>query len=145
MEVYSGRRQPDRQLCLYRSDVVQGHLLALEKGRTGERYILGGENVSFNRLFELIAEAGGKKHALFSVPSFAMTAFANVELFLADRFGKPPLITPAWLKRYNQDRLVSSMKATKELGYHITPLSQGIKETITWLNSNIKLNGNKFN
>jgi nucleoside-diphosphate-sugar epimerase len=130
---------------VYIGDVVQGHLLALEKGRSGERYILGGENISFNRLFEIMAEACGKKYKLFSVPASAMTAFANVELFLADRFGKPPLITPAWLKRYNQDRLVSSMKAMKELGYHITPLSQGIKETITWLTSNNKLNGNKFN
>jgi nucleoside-diphosphate-sugar epimerase len=119
----------------YIGDVVQGHLHALEKGKPGERYILGGENVSFNRLFEIIGDSGGKKQTLFSIPFMALTVFANVELFFADKFGKPPLITPSWIKRYNQNRLVTSRKATEELGYLITPLTEGIKETITWLNS----------
>ena len=130
---------------VYIGDVVQGHLLALEKGRPGERYILGGENISLKSLFNMIAEACGKKYTLFPVPLFAMAAFSNVELFLADWFGKPPLITPAWFKRYNQNRLVSSMKAKKELGYHFTPLTVGLKETITWLNSNNNLDGNNSN
>jgi len=129
----------------YIGDVVRGHIYALEKGKPGERYILGGENVSFNRLFEIIGETGGKKHTLFSVPDFAVAAFANVELFFADHLGKPPLITPAWVKRYNQNRLVTSRKATAELGYHVTPLAEGIKKTIVWLNSNKKTYGKTFN
>jgi nucleoside-diphosphate-sugar epimerase len=122
---------------VYIDDVVQGHLLALEKGRPGERYILGGENVTFKRLFEIIGEAGGKEHTLFPVPAFAMTAFAYVERFLADQFGKPPLITPSWVKRYNQNRLVTSRKATEELGYQITSLREGIHKTIKWLNADL--------
>jgi nucleoside-diphosphate-sugar epimerase len=130
---------------VYIDDVVQGHIRALEKGKPGERYILGGDNVSISRLFEIIGETGGKKHTLVPVPGFALTAFANVELFLADHFGKPPLITPAWVKKYNQNRLVTSRKAITELGYHVTPLTEGIKDTIVWLNSNKKTNEKAFN
>lgn len=117
-------------------DVVNGHIGALKKGVPGEKYILGGVNVSYNVFFTTIGRVAKREHKLFHLPYPAMSAFSKIELFLAETFGKPPLITPPWVKRYNQNRLVSSEKAIKELAYSVTPLSEGIEKTILWLNSN---------
>lgn len=115
-------------------DVVYGHLLALEHGTPGEKYILGGTNVSYNEFFNIIGIVKGTKHKLFHIPDIMMSAFAAFEIFCAENFGKPPLITPPWVKRYNQNRPVSSQKAIKELNYSITPLNKSIEKTILWLN-----------
>jgi hypothetical protein len=63
-----------------------------------------------------------------------MLATSKFELFMADTFGKNPLITPPWAKRYLQNRPVSSQKAIDQLNYSITPLSEGISKTIDWIN-----------
>jgi len=123
------------------NDVVDGHIRALKRGSPGEKYILGGTNVSYNELFNTIGEVWGKKYKLFHLPGTVMSAFATFELFCAENFGKPPLITPPWVKRYNQNRPVSSHKAIRELGYSVTPLPEGIEKTILWLISNEEIYG----
>lgn len=119
---------------VYIDDVVKGHLLALEKGRNGERYILGGENYSFNAFFELLAQITGRRHAMFRLPLPLMTAFANLQQLLADQFGRQPLITPPFVQKYVRHWPLSSRKAETELGYRITPLADGIRQTLNWLN-----------
>ena len=49
-------------------DLVRGHILAMEKGRIGERYIIGGENASLKNFYELVDEVSGKKHFQFNLP-----------------------------------------------------------------------------
>jgi nucleoside-diphosphate-sugar epimerase len=126
-------------------DVVKGHISALEHGVSGEKYILGGTNVSYNEFFDTIGEVQGKKFKLLHLPDPAISAFASFELFCAENFRKPPLITPLWVKRYNQNRPVSSQKAIKELSYSVTPLSEGIEKTILWLNLMKRTNGKNRN
>ena len=116
-------------------DVVRGHVLAMEKGNAGERYILGGDNITFRGFFRVLGDVSGKKRKLFHLPVAAMKMVAEIELFLAEKFNKPPLITPPWVERYNQQRPVSSMKAVTQLGYSVTPLHEGIEKTIAWLES----------
>ncbi len=115
-------------------DVVNGLMLAMEKSRPGECYILGGENVTFDELFKTMARSSAIKRLLFRLP-FALlwlgAAMLSVFGFLLQ---KPPLITPAWVKRYLQHRRLSSLKAEKELGYTITPLNLAFKKTFAWLN-----------
>ncbi len=120
----------------YIGDVVNGHILAMENGTPGEKYILGGTNISYNDFFELLAEVSGKKYKLFHLPFPIMLRVSKFELFMAETFGKPPLITPPWIKRYLQNRLLSSQKAVNELNYTITPLDEAIAKTIKWLKSN---------
>ena len=120
----------------YIGDVVNGHILAMENGIPGEKYILGGDNISYNDFFELLAEVSGKKTKMFHIPFPMMLRVSKFELFMAETFGKPPLITPPWIKRYLQNRLLSSQKAVNELNYTITPLDQAIAKTIKWLKSN---------
>jgi farnesol dehydrogenase len=52
---------------------------------------------------------------------------------MAETFGKKPLITPPWVKRYMQNRPISSNKAIAQLNYHITSLEEGMQKTIEWL------------
>ncbi len=118
---------------VYIGDVVDGHLKAMESGRKGEKYILGGENVSFNQFIEKISLISGKKYRLIKIPVSPILGFARLALFAADNFQIKPLITPVWLKRYLQNRVLSSDKACNELNYRITPLETGILNTIKWL------------
>lgn len=113
----------------YVEDVVQGHLLAMEKGRNGERYILGGENVSYRDFYAAVAEHSGKSN-LVRVPLWAMKAAGYVNLAGYHLFRKDPAFTPDILGRFFSSRFVSSAKAEQELGYNITPFRAGIGETI---------------
>ena len=120
-------------------DVVKGHILAMQKGISGEKYILGGENISFNGFFSKLSKVSGKNYRLFHLPFPIILAASKFELFMAETIGKKPLITPPWAKKYLQNRPVSSRKAIIELNYTITPLDEGIRKTIEWLKT--KKNG----
>jgi nucleoside-diphosphate-sugar epimerase len=119
-------------------DVVNGHILALLNGVAGEKYILGGTNISFNNFFKLLTKVSKKKFKLFYFPISIMLAISKFELFMAETFGKRPLITPPWVKRYLQNRLLSSKKAVNYINYTITPLEIGMVKTLQWLNSKSK-------
>ena len=114
-------------------DLVRGHILAMEKGRVGERYILGGENVSLRRLFDLVDETTGKRHVRLGLPAWLAMAYGRLERTKARWFRRYPVITPGWVETFLQDWAYSSAKAERELGYIITPLQEGIGVTCEWL------------
>jgi nucleoside-diphosphate-sugar epimerase len=114
-------------------DIVDGLMLAMEKAKPAERYLLGGENVSYNEFFNLVNQLTGNKRKLYPFPLPAMLFLSRVQLLVAKLFGKQPLITPPFVRKYNKDWIVTSAKAEKELGYTITPLKQGVAKTIDWL------------
>lgn len=114
-------------------DVVKGLVLALEKGKSGERYILGGGNASYRTFFQTIRKVSGKTYSCFPFPLFLMLFVSNIMALSARWFKTEPLITPGWVKKYNYDWKTSSEKAKKQLGYSITPLETGIRKTIEWL------------
>jgi nucleoside-diphosphate-sugar epimerase len=114
-------------------DVIRGLILAMERGRIGERYILGGENVSLKRLFQLIDEIGGKQHIQMNVPSRVGLIYSRLEEEMAKWVHHYPLITTGWVKTFLQDWAYSSVKAEKEFGYKITPIRDGIRITLEWL------------
>ena len=116
-------------------DVINGHILAMEKGRAGERYLLGGEDATYYELFDTIAEVGGKKYKLYNMPLGVLLAFGKIQLFLANNFGRQPLITPGWVRKYLYKWSVSSAKAQQELGYEVTSLKDGIQKTVDWVRS----------
>lgn len=114
-------------------DVVVGHILAAKNGRPGERYILGGENLSFKDLFRIIGEEAGRKRALISLSPAAMKLAVDLAGFYSKIVRKPPVLTRDWLDKYLNDWIMSSEKAEKELGYTITPFRKGVEKTILWL------------
>ena len=114
-------------------DVVQGLVLAMEKGEIGERYILGGENISLKSLFNLIDESGGKNHLQWNIPRKLAMLYSRLEQKKAEWLGLYPLVTPGWVETFLQDWVYSSAKAERELGYKITPLKEGLRVTLAWL------------
>ncbi len=114
-------------------DLVRGHILAMEKGKVGERYILGGENASLKRIFEFVDEVSGKKHIQVSLPPAIAMAYGGFERIKAEWLGLYPRITPGWVDTFLQEWAYSSKKAEQELGYTITPLKEGIRRTYEWL------------
>ena len=118
-------------------DVVQGHILAMEKGKSGERYILGGENADYMQFFESLKTVTGQHHNMFKLPLSLMLGVSYFAMFLNKIFGIKPFITPALVRKFNYNWDISSEKAVKELGYAITPLKEGMRLTLEWLFGNM--------
>jgi nucleoside-diphosphate-sugar epimerase len=119
----------------YLPDVVQGHLAALDKGVAGERYILGGEDISFNEFFSTLQNFSDKNYRLFHVPQKVIKAFSWVEWLKTGITGYPPIFLPEFADRLKYDQKYSSDKAVRELGYEITPFAQGLEQTINYIKS----------
>jgi len=116
-------------------DVVSGHILAARKGRAGESYLLGGDNLTFNSFFDILAEATGKRRVLIPFPVRLMIAGAALMEWQVNVTGIPPMITVPWVKKYMNHWSLSSNKAVTELGYSITPFAAGVAKTLQWLRS----------
>lgn len=117
-------------------DVVTGHIKAMENGKPGERYILGGANVSFNEFFNLLSDITGRSSRMFHIPIPVINMAAKFMEFRANLTGSPPLITPPWVRKYLYNWELSSQKAKEELGYKVTPLTEGLQTTIDWIRDN---------
>lgn len=122
-------------------DVAEGIARALERGHTGERYILGGENLSYRQLFTVVERIAGTSHPLLPVPAGAAGIFSRLELLRAILFSGYPLITPGWVATLFTDAAYSSEKAQHELGYVITPFATAMRATIDWLRTTFQLQG----
>ena len=110
-----------------------GHILAWEKGRTGERYILGGENLAFADLIARVNALVGRRPPRFRLPVAAMSTVAGI-LALARIFGLKANITPALVRRIGTWYLfVDSAKAQRELGYVPRPVDEALRKTLDWL------------
>src|SRR5262249_29540362 len=102
---------------VYVDDVINGHILAMQKGRRGERYILSGVNASYNEFFDLLAEVTNKKVKLYHLPVWIMMVAGYIIMARTKLTGKAPLLTPKWIKKYFHDWSFDCSKAQQELGY----------------------------
>ncbi|MDP2890228.1 MAG: NAD-dependent epimerase/dehydratase family protein [Bacteroidota bacterium] len=118
---------------VYVEDVVTGHILAMEKGKSGERYVLGGTNMTFNELFGVLAELTGKRYIMIHLPLPLMQLISVIMLLIARTSGRAPLIIPALVRKYNNNWNLSSAKAEKELDYRPVDFKTGAGITINWL------------
>ncbi|MEW6272634.1 MAG: SDR family oxidoreductase [Thermodesulfobacteriota bacterium] len=114
-------------------DVARGMLLAWQKGRSGERYILGGDNMTYDACFRLIARVAGVPPLTWRVPR----PIAGVVGLLGDLqhvwTGKEPLITSNSVRWAYTDRFqFSSAKAERELGYRHGALERAVADAIAW-------------
>ena len=114
-------------------DVAEGMILAMERGRTGERYILGGDNLTYLDLFGALREATGRKPFLVPLPLPLMLFLARMMMAGYHLFRLRPLITPDWVKRYMYDWKLSTAKAEKELGYRPRPFDKALETTLSYL------------
>ncbi len=118
---------------VYVDDVSRGHILAMEKGNTGEKYILGGHNFSFGQFFGHLREVTGKKGRVIRIPFGVIKLMAYWGGMGARLFGKQPMVTHTYLRKIKYDWPVSSAKATQDLGYQISPLKESLETTLAWL------------
>ncbi len=114
-------------------DVAEGHILAMERGRVGQRYILGGENASLKEFFQAIDRASGRRHFQIPLLRFGPLAIAFLQKKRAEWFNIYPTITPGWVHTFLADWAYRTDKAERELGYRPTPLDEGVRITYEWL------------
>lgn len=114
-------------------DVVNGHFLAMEKGLGGEKYILGGENLSYRSFFQTIKNVADNRIKLIRIPTLFIKIWSFLYMTLCALFKKETHISPKVIDRLVQNRALTSDKAIRQLGYSITPFAQGIQETIIHL------------
>lgn len=119
-------------------DAVNGHVLAMENGSPGEKYILGGDNISYNDFFRLIGEISGEKRLMLKVP-LTPIFFASNMAMLANRLtGVKPFITKGLIRKFNYNWRVSSQKSMSNLGYNPTPIKECLAKTVDWIRKNGK-------
>jgi dihydroflavonol-4-reductase/farnesol dehydrogenase len=121
----------------YVDDVVAGHFQAAEQGICGEKYILGGENVSYNTFFRTVRTVAGKRIVLIPIPQFILLTWSFCHMIIHRLCGLHTNISPALIKRLLQDRAFSSEKAIHKLGYSITPFTEGLRRTIHHIQKSI--------
>jgi NAD+-dependent farnesol dehydrogenase len=114
----------------YITDVVKAHLTALEKGKLGEEYMLGGDNRSLNDFFRVLADFTHVRHPVRHLP-FAVGKFVGtLEQARARAFGHSPRLTPGVVEVFKHDWVYSSAKAIRDLGYWVAPLEEGLLKTL---------------
>ena len=113
-------------------DVAEGHVLALERGRIGERYILGGENLDLKDLLTLVAQVAGRRPPAIRLrEAWLWPVAAGMEAF-ARLTGIAPMMTRDVLKMARWKMFFSSDKAIAELGYAPRPARQAVEDAVTW-------------
>ena len=117
-------------------DVAMGHWLAFEKGRIGERYILGGENLSLVEILALVAQLAGAKPPTIELPREVLYPVAFLTEMCARVTGKEPLVTISALRMAKKKMYFSSEKAQKQLGYASRPAALAITDAFNWFKTN---------
>ena len=114
-------------------DVAEGHALALEEGRAGERYVLGGENATLTQLFALVQQQTGQAPPRWHLPYAAATAVGRLQWLWAELTGKLPQLTAGEVGVFREHWACDSRRAAARLGYRSRPLAEGLRETLEWL------------
>jgi hopanoid-associated sugar epimerase len=113
-------------------DVAAGHILAMERGMIGERYILGGQNASLREMLGVIAHLVGRKAPTISLPRAPLYPLAWAAEAVARVTGKEPFVTGDALKMASHHMFFTSAKAERDLGYTARPYAQAIDDALTW-------------
>jgi dihydroflavonol-4-reductase len=117
-------------------DVADGHWLAFQRGRVGERYVLGGTNMTLREILTAIAELVGREPPKVRLPYNLVLPIAHVSEAVARLTGKSPLATVEGVKLSRKRMFFSSDKAEKELGYAARPPLLALRDAVRWFHEN---------
>jgi len=114
-------------------DVAAGHLQAAERGQVGDRYILGGENLTLKQVLDLLAQIVGKPSPRLRIPHSVALAWSGVDVTLARLVpGHTPAATPEKVRLSRRYEWFDSSKAVRELGLPQTPAREGLRKAVDW-------------
>jgi dihydroflavonol-4-reductase len=119
------------------AECARGHIAALEKGRSGERYILGGENLTLKQILDKLAGITGLPSPTLRVPYFAALAAGLVDELITGRLlGGEPRATIDAVRMGRKKMFVTSGKAERELGWRTTPVESALRRAADWFQKN---------
>jgi dihydroflavonol-4-reductase len=114
-------------------DVAAGHLLAAERGRIGQRYILGGKNLALREIFEILGRLTGIRPPRVKVSAGMILPLAWVSEWIADHLtGRPPLIAVDAVRMARKTMFFDGGKAIRELGLPQSPIEDALARAIRW-------------
>lgn len=117
-------------------EVARGHLLAMERAVPGERYILGGENLTLKQILDKLAELTGLPSPAAKVPHAVAMGFAIFDQFFTGTVrGKEPRATVDAVRMGRKKMFASSSRAERELGYKVVPVQDALQRAIAWFQS----------
>ncbi len=116
-------------------DVAAGHLAALDRGRIGERYILGGDNVFLDDMLADIARLVGRRPPRLKLPLAMLYPIAYAAEQMAKVRGVEPFVTLDGLRMARHHMFFDDSKARRELGYVSRPYREGLSDAIAWFRS----------
>ena len=117
-------------------DVAKGHLLALEKGRSGEKYILGNRNLTLAEIFRILEKLSGIPAPCFRLPHTPVLLMAYGNEVLSRLTQREPLIPLEGVRMARKHMFFKSDKAVHELGLPQTPVEQALSEAVNWFREN---------
>lgn len=118
-------------------ECAQGHIAALEKGRSGERYILGGENLTLKQILDKLAAITGLPSPTVRVPYVLALATGVVDEIVTGRIrGREPRATIDAVRMGRKKMFVSSAKAERELGWKQFPVDDALRRAADWFRAN---------
>src|SRR6266852_3205452 len=116
---------------------ARGHIAALEKGRSGERYILGGENLTLKQILDKLAAITGLPSPSIRVPYIVALATGVVDELVTGRIlGREPRATIDAVRMGRKKMFVTSAKAERELGWKVVPVDNALKRAVQWFREN---------
>jgi|SRR5277367_4018143 len=119
------------------TECARGHIQALEKGRSGERYILGGENLTLKQILDRLAAITGLPSPKVKLPYFFALATGVVDEMVTGRLlGREPRATIDAVRMGRKMMFVSSAKAERELGWRSVPVDGALRRSVEWFRAN---------
>ncbi len=113
-------------------DCAEGHLLAFERGRIGERYILGGENMTLRAVLRSLSELSGQPAPSLRLPHSLVMPIAYAAEWWARASGVEPRVTVDGVRMARKLMYFSSAKAERELGYRFRPAREALADALQW-------------
>jgi len=118
-------------------ECARGHVVALEKGKSGERYILGGENLTLKQILDKLGAITGLPSPKIKVPYVMALATGVVDEVVTGRIrGKEPRATIDAVRMGRKKMFVTSAKAERELGWKSVPVDDALRRAVTWFREN---------
>ncbi|NET55312.1 MAG: NAD-dependent epimerase/dehydratase family protein [Symploca sp. SIO2E6] len=118
-------------------DVAWGHLLALNKGKSGQRYILGNQNLTLKAILDQLAQITGIRAPQKTVPVWLPLTVAWIDEYLLAPLGKPPSVPLDGVRMSQQLMYYDASKAVKELGLPQSNLTTALKDAVEWFGENL--------